>query len=97
MLVKEYLSIRIAVLYLECIHMTTAQIIAAAREMLPYTSEFDHDVIRVPVSIKHRFEIETSFLQPDDSIAFHKRFCEVEFRKQYIRDVAIGWEFVKIY
>jgi hypothetical protein len=77
--------------------MTTAQIIEVAREMLPYTSEFDHDVIRVPVSIKHRFEIETSLLQSDDAIAFYKRFYEVEFRKQYIRGVAIGWEFVKVY
>ena len=77
--------------------MTNAQIIEAAREMLPYTSEFDHDVIRVPVSTSHRFEIETSLLQSDDIIAFHKRFYEVEFRKQYIKGVAIGWEFVKIY
>ena len=77
--------------------MTTTQIIEAAREMLPYTSEFDHDVIRVPVSIKRRFEIETRLLQQDDSIAFHKRFYEIEFRKQYIKSVAIGWEFVKIY
>jgi hypothetical protein len=77
--------------------MTTAQIIEAARQMLPYTSEFDHDVIRVPVSTKHRFEIETSLLQPDDAVAFHKRFYEVEFRKQYIKNVAIGWEFVNIY
>jgi hypothetical protein len=77
--------------------MTTAQIIEAAREMLPYTSEFDHDVIRVPVSTRHRFEIETSLLQSDDALVLHKRFYEVEFRKQYIRGIAIGWEFVKVY
>jgi len=77
--------------------MTTAQIIEAAQQMLPYTSEFDHDVIRVPVSTIHRFEIETSLLQPDESMIIQKRFYEVEFRKQYIKGVAIGWEFVKIY
>ena len=77
--------------------MTAAQIIEAARRMLPYTSEFDHDVIRVPVSNKHRLEIETSLLQTDDPTIFDKRFYEVEFRKQYIKEVAIGWEFVNIF
>lgn len=77
--------------------MTAAQIIEVAQQMLPYTSEFDHDVIRVPVINKHRFGIETSLQQPDNSIALDKRFYEVEFRKQYIGNVAIGWNFVNIY
>jgi len=77
--------------------MIAVQIIEVARQMLPYTSEFDHDVIRVPVSNKHLLETEASLLQPDDSITFDKRFYEVEFRKQYIKEVAIGWEFVNIY
>lgn len=74
--------------------MTTAQIIAAARRKLPYTSEFDHDVIRVPVS---NTDIETNLLQPDAPTTYEKPFYEVEFKKLYIKSIAIGWEFVKIY
>ena len=77
--------------------MTAAQIIEVALQMLPYTSEFDHDVIRVPVSNNYHFELETSLLFIDDADAFDRPFYEVEFRKQYIKGVAIGWEFVNIY
>ena len=74
--------------------MTTAQIIEAARKKLPYTSEFDHDIIRVPVK---NTDIETSLLQPAAVAGYEKPFYEVEFKKQYIKSIAVGWEFVKIY
>jgi len=77
--------------------MTKIQIIEAARQMLPYTAEFDHDVIRVPVRNKYPFQIELSLQQPDNDTTFHKSFYEVEFKKQYVKNVAIGWEFVNIY
>jgi len=74
--------------------MTTAQIIDAARKKLPYTSEFDHDIIRVPVK---NTDIETGLLQPAAIADYKKPFYEVEFKKQYIKNIAVGWEFVKIY
>lgn len=76
------------------ISMTTAQIVEAARKKLPYTSEFEHEVIRIPV---RNTNLETNLLQPDVPTAYKKPFYEVEFKKQYISKIAIGWEFVKIY
>ena len=56
--------------------MTTAQIIEVAQQMLPYTSEFDHDVIRVPVSSKHLLQIEAGLQKLNDSFTFNRRFYE---------------------
>lgn len=74
--------------------MTAVQIIEAARRKLPYLAEFEHDVIRVPVSDK---DIASSLLQNDEYSTYENHFYEVEFRKEYIKSVAVGWEFVKIY
>ncbi len=76
--------------------MTAVQIIEAARELLPFTSEFEHDVIRIPVKNKYPFDVESN-LQQYTSTALDKSFYEVEFKKLYIKNVAVGWEFTKIY
>jgi hypothetical protein len=76
--------------------MTAVQIIEAARNMLPYTSEFEHDIIRIPVRNKHSFDTGAC-LPSNASIAPDKSFYEVEFKKLYIKNIAVGWEFVKIY
>ncbi|TKK69334.1 hypothetical protein FC093_08440 [Ilyomonas limi] len=76
--------------------MTTVQIMEAARDMLPYTSEFKHDIIRIPVRSTHSFDAE-SCLPSNALIVPDKSFYEVEFRKLYIKNIAGDWEFVKIY
>jgi hypothetical protein len=77
--------------------MTTIQIIETAREMLPYTSEFEHNVIRVPVGNPKPYDTDATGLPLNYRILAGKPFYEVEFRKQYIKNIAIGWEFVNIY
>ena len=74
--------------------MTAVQIIEAARQKLPYLSEFEHEVIRVPVS---NTDTAASQLSTGVFTTYEKPFYEVEFKKQYIKNIAIGWEFVKIY
>ena len=76
--------------------MTAVQIIEAARALLPFTSEFEHDVIRIPVKNKYPFDVESN-LQQNTSTALDKSFYEVEFKKLYINNIAVGWEFIKIY
>ena len=76
--------------------MTNTQIIETEWDLLPYTSEFEHDVIRMPVRNKNPADIEP-LLRGSKNITGTRPFYEVEFRKQYIKSVAVGWEFVSIY
>lgn len=72
--------------------MRLGEIIEKARAVLPLTSEVEHDRIRVLVK-NDNINVEL-----DSQLDAPTRYCvdyyEVEFRKQIVEGIIIGWEFV---
>jgi hypothetical protein len=74
--------------------MGLEEIIEKAREQLPLTSEFENDIIRVLVNNwQIDFDISSQLDAPTE---YDKPYHEVEFRKQYVDGIVIGWEFVAL-
>ena len=71
--------------------MVLCEIIEKAREQLPFTSDFESDRIRVIVIKDLNIDLES---QLDAPIGYDKPCYEVDFRKQYVNGIIIGWEFV---
>lgn len=76
--------------------MTTTEIIKKAREALPYVCETDQPVYRVAIVNENSFDLTLSMLNTTTPNNIIKHHYVVEFRKQFIGGVVIGWEFVGI-
>ncbi len=71
--------------------MNLEKIIEKARELLPFTSDFENDKIRVILMKDLNIDLES---QLDAPTCYDSAYHEVEFRKQYVNGIIIGWEFV---
>lgn len=73
--------------------MNLEKIIEKAREQLPFTSDFENDRIRVVVMKDFDIDFES---QLDAPTQYDDPCYEVEFRKEYVDGIIIGWEFVAL-
>ena len=69
--------------------MGLEKLIEKAKEQLPFANGYKNDKIRVPVK---NWEV----LIDDQAIApteFDKPYYIIQFRKQYVSGIIVGWEF----
>lgn len=76
--------------------MTALQRIEEAEKYLPYTSEIECDRYRVIVQNQHHSDLDMVLHLNDTPNIYDFPFYEVEFRKQYVSGIVVGWEFVGI-
>lgn len=75
--------------------MTATEIIEEAWKQLPFTSDVEMDRYMVTVQKKHLFDIDFIMLANDTPTIYDQPFYIVEFQKQYVEGIVIGWEFVQ--
>lgn len=74
--------------------MGLEEIIKKAKEQLPFANGYKNDRIRVPVLDS---EIDPTMDGLLDAPTEYDKSCHiVEFRKQYVNSIIIGWEFVAL-
>lgn len=74
--------------------MSEEIIIEKASERLSFTSEIEHEKYRV-VLYNGEIDIDLS-IRLDTPTQYNKPYLEVEFKKQYVNGIAIGWQLVEI-